>query len=195
MSGVRHCVHYRAESSLNASAVMHTRPMIERFEASTLGRVMLTALMAVFIAAILIWNLPASEPRNALTPVAARVLFPLGLEQDWATMFAPDPRNTSLGLYARVSYADGRELIWRPPARGHLLAPYRTYRWQKYDERVVTDAYQFLWEPTARWIAREAGPGVTRVVLVRTWQWAVTPGSGESRPDPQQYEFYSLDLS
>lgn len=167
--------------------------MIERFESSTLGRCILTALFAAFTAAILVWNMPASGLRDALTPVAARALFPLGLEQDWA-MFAPDPRNTSLGIYALVTYDDGRQVTWRPPARGVIIAPYRTYRWQKYVERVVTDAYQYLWEPTARWIAREVGPGVTRVDLVRTWQWVVTPGSGQSRPQPEQYDFYTLEL-
>ncbi|MEJ7755843.1 MAG: hypothetical protein WKF83_05475 [Nocardioidaceae bacterium] len=114
--------------------------MGERFECSTVGRVVLTVVMGVLAAAILLFNLPPGPPRTAVYPVAARVLFPLGLDQDWS-LFAPDPRNASVGLYARISYADGRELIWKPPDRGHVLAPYRTYRWQKYIERARADDF------------------------------------------------------
>jgi hypothetical protein len=165
----------------------------ERFEATVLGRAVLTVLMAVLAAAVLVWNMPAGEPREALRPAAAHILLPIGLDQDWA-LFAPDPRVFSVGVYARITYADGRERIRVPPHNGHVLAPYRTYRWQKYVERLRADDYSSLWEPTARWIARDAGPGVTRVVLVRTFRDAAVPGSGERRPDRGEYAFYTLEL-
>jgi len=167
--------------------------MGERFECSTVGRVVLTVVMGVLAAAILLFNLPPGQPRAAVYPVAARVLFPFGLDLD-AALFAPEPRNASVGLYARISYADGRELIWKPPDRGHVLAPYRTYRWQKYIERARADDFQNLWEPTARWLAQEMGPGVTKVALVRTFQYSVTPGSGQSRGEPGEFEYYTLEL-
>src|SRR5207302_9352191 len=109
-------------------------------------------------------------------------------------LFAPDPRSFSVGVFARISYADGHERILVPPHNGHLLAPYRTYRWQKYVERLRADDYKSLWEPTARWIAADAGPGVTKVVLVRTFRDAVTPGSGKKRVARGEYAFYTLDL-
>jgi hypothetical protein len=166
----------------------------ERFERSTAGRVVLTALMAVLVAAVLVWNLPAGRPREALRPAAARVVLPVGLDQDWA-LFAPDPRGFSVGVYARITYDDGRERTWTPPRNGHVLAPYRTYRWQKYVERLRADDYGSLWEPTARWIADEAGPGVTRVVLVRTFRDAVVPGTDEARAPRKEFAFYTLDLA
>jgi hypothetical protein len=165
----------------------------ERFEASVVGRVVLTAMMAVLAAAVLLWNMPAGSPRDAVRPAAAHVLYPIGLDQDWA-LFAPDPRAFSVGVYARITYRDGRERVQVPPHNGHLLAPYRTYRWQKYVERLRADDYASLWEPTARWIARTAGPGVTRVVLVRTFRDAVVPGSGVARGARGEYPFYTLDL-
>ena len=168
--------------------------MGERFEASTAGRVVLTLLMAVLAVGVLIWNMPAGKPRDALRPAAAHVLYPVGLDQDWA-LFAPDPRTFSVGVYARITYADGRERVRVPPHNGHLLAPYRTYRWQKYVERLRADDYSSLWEPTARWIARDAGPGVTKVVLVRTFRDAVVPGSGKARPARGEFAFYTLDLT
>ena len=159
-----------------------------------MGRVVLTLLMAVLAVGVLIWNMPAGKPRDALRPAAAHALYPVGLDQDWA-LFAPDPRTFSVGVYARITYADGRERVRVPPHNGHLLAPYRTYRWQKYVERLRADDYSSLWEPTARWIARDAGPGVTKVVLVRTFRDAVVPGSGKARPARGEFAFYTLDLT
>lgn len=168
--------------------------MGERFETSLVGRVALTVLMGVLAVAVLIWNMPAGAPREALRPAAARVLYPIGLDQDWA-LFAPDPRVFSVGVYARITYADGRERIRVPPHNGRVLTPYRTYRWQKYVERLRADDYASLWEPTARWIARAAGPDVTKVVLVRTFRDAVVPGSGDKRVQRGEFAFYTLDLT
>jgi hypothetical protein len=171
----------------------HTAAVGERFEASLAGRVLLTVLIAVLGVSVLIWNMPPGKPRDAMRPAAAHVLHPIGLDQDWA-LFAPDPRAFSVGVYARVTYADGRTRVRVPPHNGHLLSPYRTYRWQKYVERLRADDYQSLWEPTARWIAREAGPGVRSVVLVRTFRDTVVPGSGEKRAARGEFAFYTLDL-
>ena len=132
--------------------------------------------------------------RDDVRPAAGRVLLPLGLDQDWA-LFAPDPRGFSVALYARLSYADGRERVLTLPAHGRVLAPYRTYRWQKYAERVRADEYELLWEPTARWFADRGGDGVTRVELVRTFRDTVVPGSGTSRPDGREFTFYVMDLA
>ena len=167
--------------------------MGERFESSVAGRVALTLLMAVLAAAVLTWNLPAGKPRDAVRPAAGHVLLPIGLDQDWA-LFAPDPRTFSVGVLARITYADGRQRTRVPPHNGHLLAPYRTYRWQKYVERLRADDYRSLWEPTARWIAEDAGPGVTTVELVRTFREAVVPGSGKPRPAQGEFSFYTLTL-
>ncbi|MDT7547216.1 MAG: hypothetical protein QOE99_3326 [Actinomycetota bacterium] len=169
------------------------QPVGERVETSPVGRAVITLLMAVLAVSVLLWNMPAGRPRDVVRPTPAHVLFPLGLDQDWA-LFAPDPRAFSVGVFARITYADGRERIRVPPHNGHLLAPYRSYRWQKYVERLRADEYSNLWEPTARWIARDAGPGVTKVVLVRTFQDAVTPGSHKQRPKQGQFAFYTLDL-
>jgi hypothetical protein len=156
--------------------------------------VLLTLVMAVLAVAVLLWNLPAGGPRDAVRPAAAHVLFPIGLDQDWS-LFAPEPRAFSVGVYARVTYADGHERIVVPPHNGTVLTPYRTYRWQKYVERVRADDYSSLWEPTARWIADEGGSGVRKVVLVRTFRDAVTPGSSEVRGARGEFAFYTLDVS
>lgn len=167
--------------------------MGERFESSTAGRVLLSLVMAILAVAVLIWNLPAGKPRDAVRPAAAHVLLPIGLDQDWA-LFAPEPRAFSVGVFARLTYADGRTRTRIPPHNGHLLAPYRTYRWQKYVERLRADDYSNLWEPTARWLAGDSGPNVTKVELVRTFQDVRTPGVTEPQKPAGEFTFYTLDL-
>ncbi len=162
-------------------------------EESGPGRAVLTLLMAVLVAAVVAWNLPSGPAHDAVRPAAGPVLLPIGLDQDWA-LFAPDPRSFSVGVYARITFADGSQARWTPPHNGHWLLPYRSYRWQKYVERLRADDYQALWEPTARWVARQTGRATRQVVLVRTFRDAVPPGSGARRGPTQEYAFYTLDL-
>jgi hypothetical protein len=165
----------------------------QRFETSTAGQAVLSALMLVLIAGVLLWNLPPGPPRDAVRPTAGTVLQAVGLEQDWA-LFAPDPRGFGVGVYATVTHRDGRVATWRPPHNGLLVTPYRTYRWQKYVERLRADDYAGLWAPTARWVATQAGPDVTRVVLTRTFRDVAVPGAGAPRPATGRYDFYTLEL-
>jgi hypothetical protein len=166
---------------------------MRRVERSPLGQAFLTLVMAVLVGALLVWNLPPGPAKEALLPAAGRVVQAAGLEQDWG-LFAPEPRGSTVGVFATITHADGRTERWDPPDRGLILAPYRTYRWQKYVERLRDDRYERMWEPTARWIGREAGPDVTRVVLTRTFRGAVTPGDPGPRPATEHFSFYTLEL-
>lgn len=165
-----------------------------RFEQSAWGRAVLTIGMLVVIGSVALWNLPPGRPRDEVRPVVGRVMLPLGLDQDWA-LFAPDPRGFSVGFSARVTLADGTERTWSPPTDGVLLAPYRSYRWQKFDERVRADDFTALWEPTARWIARQVDGEVRSVVLVRTFRDALRPGTLGPRVERGSYDFFTLTLS
>ena len=165
----------------------------QRIEGSTLGQAVISAGMVVVIVTVVLWNLPPGPPRDAVRPTVGTAVQALGLEQDWA-LFAPEPRSFGVGVYATVTHRGGRTEIWRPPHNGHLLSPYRTYRWQKYVERLRADDYSGTWEPTARWIAREAGSDVVKVVLTRTFRDVAVPGSGTPRPAADRYDFYTLEL-
>jgi hypothetical protein len=165
----------------------------ERLERSAAGQAALSALMLAVLAAIVMWNLPAGRPHDRAVQVAGPAVQALGLEQDWA-LFAPDPRAFSVGVFADITYRDGHVKRWEPPHNGLLLSPYRTYRWQKYVERLRADDNSQLWEPTARWIARDAGGEVVQVKLTRTFRDAVKPGDGTARPATGSYVFYTLDL-
>jgi hypothetical protein len=150
--------------------------------------------MAVFAVSVVMWNLPAGPPHDAVRPVISPIVQAVGLEQDWA-LFAPDPRSFGVGVYATVSHRDGRTETWATPHNGHLVTPYRTYRWQKYVERLRADDYSPLWDPTARWIAKQAGNDVIKVVLTRTFRDVAVPGDSKPRPATGRYDFYTLDLT
>lgn len=165
----------------------------ERFERSTAGQVVLALVMLVLVVSVALWNLPPGRPRDAVRPAVGPVVQAVGLEQDWA-LFAPEPRSFGVGVYATVTRADGRTERWEPPHNGLVLSPYRNYRWQKYVERLRADDYAGLWEPTARWVAREAGPDVVTVVLTRTFRDVAVPGDGTPRPAAGRYDFYTLYL-
>lgn len=165
----------------------------QRIEASVLGQAVISVAMVVVIVSVVLWNLPSGPPRDAVRPTVGPVVQALGLEQDWA-LFAPEPRAFGVGVYATITHRGGRTEIWRPPHNGLLLSPYRNYRWQKYVERLRADDYSGTWEPTARWIARESGPDVVKVVLTRTFRDVAVPGSGTPRPAAGRYDFYTLEL-
>jgi hypothetical protein len=162
------------------------------FERSVLGRVMLSLLMVVTIGSLVLWNLPKGRPRAEARTVVAPLLVPVGLDQDWS-VFAPSPRAFTVGFLAKVTYEDGSTKTWEPPEIGKVIAPLRTYRWQKYDERIRADDYATYWYDAARFIAKDAGPGVTHVELLRRFQPVVIPGSGEKRKPLETFSFYTWD--
>jgi hypothetical protein len=166
---------------------------VRRLEASAVGRVLITVAMAVLVAALLVWNAPDGPAVRPAKPWASRIVLPVGIDQDWA-VFAPQPRGFSVGIYAEVTRGDDSTVIWRPPATGLVIAPYRTYRWQKYVERIRGDNDSMFWEPAARAIARDVGGDVTKVVLWRTFADTIAPGDSVPRPLPQRFAFYTQDL-
>jgi len=159
-----------------------------RIESSRAGQAVIGAFMVLVVLAVLGWNLPAGRPHNRAVRALGSVTQGLGLEQDWA-LFAPDPRGFGVSVHATLTYADGHTRRWDPPHNGVLLAPYRTYRWQKYVERLRADDYANLWDPTCRWLIRTYGPGVVKVVLTRTFRDVADPGSGLARPRAGTYDF------
>ena len=165
----------------------------ERIEASAAGQAVIAVFVALIVLCVVGWNLPAGRPHNRAVRALGPVTQGLGLEQDWA-LFAPDPRSFGVSVHATLTYSDGHTRRWDPPHNGLLVSPYRTYRWQKYVERLRADDYSGLWDPTARWLAREYGPGVVKVVLTRTFRDVTDPGSGLRRPRAGTYDFYTIDL-
>lgn len=167
----------------------------EAVAASRVGRVALSVVIVALVAATIAWNLP---PGSGLPPAQASpalradvlkiggpLLYALGLDQDWS-VFAP-PRLQVIGLEARVAYADGSQVVWRPPvSTGALIGAYRDYRWGKYVENQIADANRgTLWEPLAGWIARKYTSPTQRpvsVTLIRRF-YDLFPVTGDGSPD------------
>lgn len=178
-----------------ASPVAETASLQERFEASTAGRWLVSAFLAVTVVALGIWNLPASELRSTGLPVARPYINAAGLTQTW-NLFAPDPLDRTREMEAIILYTDGSSVSWRPPQGGPWLAPYRTYRWYAEIARLRLDRNKERWEPFAAWVVRthdHGGRQPDRVNLVRRWQDIAPPGGAPNGPWNEEV-FYTLDL-
>lgn len=168
----------------------------ERFERSTAGRVVISLGALVVLTILFFWNLPNSELKSygvdAVRPVAQAV----GLDQNWR-VFAPNPRQVALDLYAIAEYEDGTTATWHVPDETEpFLSPYRTYRWRKWMEHVRLDDKKSLWRPAAQWVARELtvdGREPVKVSLIRRWYDLPAPGSGGEPPPWNEYTYFEWD--
>jgi len=165
----------------------------ERFERSSRGRTAISAVVVLLLLGEIGTNLPPSAVQRAVGETAAQAVRLLASEQVWG-VFAPDPRTTSLKLEARVTFADGSTATWRVPSGPPIGDNLRYYRWRKWLERVRSDEYANLWDPTARWVASlyddRASP-VVRVELIRFFRDNVVQGE---QPPYDTFTYFTLDL-
>lgn len=169
-------------------------PLSERFERSRWGRIAISLLVVVVIGLEVATHLPPSALDRAVDEPADQAVRLLGIEQAWG-VFAPNPRTTSLGLEARVTFADGSTATWTVPTGARVGSNLRYYRWRKWLERARADGYRSIWRPTAQWIAsiHAGGPSpVVQVELVRHFRENVLAGP----PNPwQEATYFTLDLT
>jgi hypothetical protein len=142
----------------------------ERVERSAVGRVLISAAIVLVLLAQVATHLPPGSAVHRSVQARANAAVRLvASEQQWG-VFAPEPRRTSLRIEARVTFEDGTTEVWRLPEGRRIGANLRYYRWRKWLERVRSDDFEGLWEPTARWVASEHDDGpspVAKVELVR----------------------------
>jgi hypothetical protein len=168
-------------------------PLSERIERSSWGQLVISGLVLLLLLAQIGTHLPRSEVRSEVGDASERVIRLLASEQSWG-VFAPDPRSTSIGLEARITYADGSGDVWELPSGGRIVENLRYYRWRKWLERARSDAYQDIWDPTARWIADQFDHGpspVVRVELVRFFRENVLRGE---QPPYDEFTYHTLEL-
>ena len=165
----------------------------ERFERSSWGRNVISALIAVLVLVEIGTNLPASALQRAVGEASGQTARALASEQVWG-VFAPDPRGSSLKLEARITFVDGTTATWEVPTGAPIGTNLRYYRWRKWLERVRSDEYSNLWDPTARWIASlydDRPSPVARVELIRGFRENVVRGE---QPPYQHFTYFTLDL-
>lgn len=149
---------------------MSSPSLSERAERSPVVQPLISLVIVVVLLAEIGTHLPGSSAVSELVSQEASHLIRLtGTEQQWG-VFAPDPRQTSLRIEGRVTFEDGSTAVWELPDGPRIGANLRFYRWRKWLERVRSDDFEELWDPTARWIAslHDDGPSpVAKVTLVR----------------------------
>jgi hypothetical protein len=142
----------------------------ERIERTVSAQVLIAIVIVALLLAQLVTHLPGdSAVENELGSSANQLVRLAAVESQWG-VFAPNPRSTSLKLEGRVTFEDGSTAVWHLPEGARIGANYRYYRWRKWLERVRSDEFQNLWEPTCQWIASlydDADSPVASVDLVR----------------------------
>ena len=153
------------------------------------GRVAISVFIVVTLLAIGVTNLPESYLRREASKATKPYLEALGVDQNWR-IFAPDPRQTSLQVEARVRYADGSVAFWRPPRGGDLVGAYWDYRWAKWIENVTQDANRrILWRPAAELVAaRDERRGPHAAQRDARPALAGPAPAGRRRPGPRALE-------
>jgi hypothetical protein len=168
-------------------------PLSERFERSSLGQLIVSVAIVLVLLSQVGTHLPPSALNRAVGSTASQMVRVLVSEQAWG-VFAPNPRTASLKVEGRVTFADGSTTVWTLPEGPKVGANLRYYRWRKWLERIRSDGYRDIWEPTARWIATlyedEPSP-VVRVDLVRLFR--ENSITGEQAPY-REFTYFSLDL-
>ena len=176
---------------------MKLREAQERFEGSAFGRAAISGLLLFILLALVAANIPTSYLQKKLNNIVLPVRDSLGLDQTWS-VFAPEPRSQTFGLYARVAYADGTSDIWTVPSGDPYVSEYRTYHWQKWSEYARLDVQTSLWEPLAIFIARtydRPNRHPSEITLVRTWYDLFPPGSHPNHGETYQYEYFTLQVT
>jgi hypothetical protein len=142
----------------------------ERIERTVAAQVLISILIVTALLAQLVTHLPGSSAVEDELGESASYLVRLGaLETQWG-VFAPNPRSTSLKIEGRVTFEDGSTAVWHLPEGARIGGNFRYYRWRKWLERVRSDDFRSLWEPTCQWIASlydEFDSPVETVQLVR----------------------------
>jgi hypothetical protein len=144
----------------------------ERIERSAVAQILIAAAIVLILVAQVATHLPDSAIRDEVGDDASYFTRLTGTEQQWG-VFAPNPRSTSLRIEGRVTFEDGSTAVWHLPEGPRVGANLRYYRWRKWLERVRSNDYRSLWDPTARWIAGlyDDGPSpVEKVELVRMFR-------------------------
>ena len=145
----------------------------ERAERSPIVRSLISLAIVMMLLAEIGTHLPGSSAVSQLVSQEANHLVRFtGTEQQWG-VFAPDPRQTSLRIEGRVTFEDGSTAVWELPDGPRIGANLRYYRWRKWLERVRSDDFEGIWDPSARWIASlydDRPSAVAKVELVRLFR-------------------------
>jgi hypothetical protein len=96
-----------------------------------------SAMIAVLLVVIVLFNLPASAITRAASPVVNAIALPLGLDQGWS-VFAPTPPTRQEDVEVNVVMASGTVKTWTLPRANRVFGVPTSHRWRKFKESLVT---------------------------------------------------------
>lgn len=141
-------------------------------------RAALNIFIAFNVYAFAVWGLPEGPFRTRMIKPVADYMVYLGLWHSWA-MFAPKAMDSNFDVRAQVKYQDGSTAEWIAPRMQELglweRVPKERYR--KWRERIRATKYSYIWDDTARWVARQMNtkPNNPPVEVKLTRYWAPVP--------------------
>ena len=166
-------------------------------------RSLINAFIILNVVAIVFWSQPFSyRPQFLVKEITAGYMRFCGIWQEW-NMFAPQPRSIRIRMDSTVNLRDGTKKTWTFPQMDQmtLWERCRKERFRKWaHDSVRVDAEARLWEPTARYIARQfADPDNPPVAVQLHRYWADIPGptaaGGEGAEIPfSHYTFYETKI-
>jgi hypothetical protein len=142
----------------------------------------------------------ASELQRNVLKVVRPYAVALGFDQSWG-VFAPDVRPATIGVRARIEYADGSAEWWNLPRGNAITGEYSDYRWRKWLEYILNPAYKQALAPSfVAWLAHErtdARHKPVRITIVGRWYDLYAPGSrkGRLRSDWHEVVIYSAPVT
>ena len=153
-----------------------------------------SAMIAVLLVVIVLFNLPASAITHATSPLVNAIALPLGLDQGWS-VFAPTPPTRQDDVEVNVVMTSGAVRTWTLPTANRVFGVATTHRWRKLKETLITSPQTRA--DFVHWVVRTfSTPGDRPVyveMVLRTEDMPV-PGGDEPRGKTVQI-LYTEDLT
>ena len=165
-----------------------------------------TALVAIYIFAVLSWTMPPDKfpGKSTVDSVFRAPLLYFGLWQGW-DMFAPNPRAEDIWVDVVFKNRDGSSHTWELT---HMIQMdffdrWQRERWRKYfNDHLRLDSERRLWQPFMEYAVRylrEEGQDPTHIEITRWWRGTVKPVRPDARADVNQapwnrFTFYKWDV-
>lgn len=166
----------------------------EQFEATRIGEIAISVLIAMILIVAIAWSMPDSAIRRKGVAVVEPVALISGLDQAWY-MFAPDPFRRLETVEIHVETVQGEERVWAFPSGG-VLTQFTWYRWHKIKEQAVRTPE--IRAGIVRWAADqllEPSDYPAQATMVLTAEDFPAPGSGAEPTAPFTEVLYSENLT
>jgi hypothetical protein len=168
--------------------------------ASRLRRALISVFLVVTIVSVVSFFMYAPTLQKALFKVTRPYGVALALDQNWG-VFAPEPRPQTIGMRARIFYANGTAEWWDLPDSNPVVGEYVDYRWRKWLEYIINPDFRTtLFKPLADWLARthtDARHVPVRIVFVSRWFDLYAPGAvkGALHSDWREQAYYAVHVT